>query len=386
MIVIHINQMKSRETLKLNKLNDCLDTFGNIQTIKEIIGDSEKKIKPPTIRIRDKLPWVDKYRPKTLHEVIGHTEVKNVLKKSIHTGDLPHLLFHGGSGTGKTSTVLALAMQLYGPRKIGTKVLELNASDENGINVVRDKIITFAKIVVGSADPKYPSPPFKLIILDEADAMTGEAQTALKKVMETTCDITRFVFICNYENRIIEPIKSRCASFRFSPIPQDIMIQKMRDIAMHESISISDKVLEKITDICEGDARQSIMTMQNLKYCNDEITEITIDDVMKITSSVKTNFLDNVWATILNGDIKTVAMIARQIINTGYPSNNILQCITSKVNQHDQLTNRQKSAINLYIANVERMLSHGSDYQILVILCYVNAIHRKLDVITPSIY
>jgi len=362
------------------------DTFGNIDSIKDIIGNSKRLIEKSTLRVKDKLPWVDKYRPKILQEVIGHTEVKNVLKMSIMTGDLPHLLFHGGSGTGKTSTVLALAMQLYGPLKIGRKVLELNASDENGINVVRDKIITFAKIVVGSPDPNYPSPPFKLVILDEADAMTGEAQTALKKVMESTCDITRFVFICNYENRIIEPIKSRCASFRFNPIPQDIMIRKMRDIASNESISISDKVLKKITDICEGDARQSIMTMQNLKYCLKEKTEITVHDVMMITSSVKNNFLDPVWDTILNGSIKKVAMISKQIINTGYPANNILQCILLKVNQNNQMTDQQKSSTNLYIANIERMLSHGSDYQILVILCYVNAIYRKLNIIVPSIY
>src|SRR5207245_1566132 len=146
------------------------------------------------------------------------------------------------------------------------KVLELNASDENGINVVRDKIIKFANIVVGSGDPKYPSPSFKIIILDEADSMTSEAQTALKKVMEATCAITRFVFICNYETKIIDAIKSRCADFRFNPIPDDLMIQKLKAIAKDENMNIEDDVFQVITDICHGDARRSINTLQNIKY------------------------------------------------------------------------------------------------------------------------
>jgi replication factor C subunit 2/4 len=174
-----------------------------------VVKKNREKRTTKTYRDKNLTTWVDKYRPKILKEIIGHDEVKNVLISSIEKGDLPHLLFHGGSGTGKTSTVMALVMQLYGPNKINDKVLELNASDENGINVVREKIIKFANIVVGSPDPKYPSPSFKIIILDEVDSMTSEAQTALKKVMESTCQITRFVFICNYESKIIEAIKSQ---------------------------------------------------------------------------------------------------------------------------------------------------------------------------------
>lgn len=197
------------------------------------INDKKNKRRPKK-RDKNLTTWVDKYRPKKISQIIGHTEVKEVLAKTIEEGNLQHLLFYGPSGTGKTSTVLALVNELYGPEKVKSKVLELNASDENGINVVRDKIIMFAKFVVGTSDDRYPSPSFKIIILDEADAMTSEAQTALKKVMETTCDITRFVFICNYENRIIDPIKSRCASFKFSPIPEELILKKLRSIANNE--------------------------------------------------------------------------------------------------------------------------------------------------------
>lgn len=361
----------------------------HVNSIQNIIGTPPPKSINQIIPKKNRLPWVDKYRPKVLREVIGHDDVKNVLKSSIENGNLPHLLFHGGAGTGKTSTVMALAMQLYGPVRVGQKVLELNASDENGINVVRDKIISFAKIVVGTSDPNYPSPAFKMIILDEADSMTGEAQTALKKVMEATCDITRFVFICNYENKIIEAIKSRCASFRFNPIPHDIMIERMRYIAMNESIDISDEVLTKITEICDGDARQNIMTMQNLKYCiknKSKSNKITLKDVYNMTSYINDDFLDPVWNTILNSNTQKIANIAMAIINTGYPANTILNCIQSKIIKNNHLNDQQKSSINLYIANVERMLSHGTEYQLLAVLIYINAIYRNLDIIVPTIY
>lgn len=339
-------------------------------------------------RDKNQTTWVDKYRPKTLKEIIGHDEVKDMLIASIEKGDLPHLLFHGGSGTGKTSTVMALVMQLYGPNRINEKVLELNASDENGINVVRDKIIRFANIVVGTADPKYPSPSFKIIILDEADSMTSEAQTALKKVMESTCEITRFVFICNYESRIIEAIKSRCADFRFSPIPDDLMIEKLKAIAIQENMQVEEDVFRAITDICEGDARRSINTLQNIKYIpriNGRV--ITKEDIYNITSYIDKSYLEPYWKKILTSDAHTLSKMVIHITNTGYPMNYILQCIKDKI-VDSSLSDKQISKILVHIGKVERMITSGSDnyIQLLAVFAYINGINKGLNIEEPKIY
>lgn len=322
------------------------------------------------------LPWVDKYRPRSLKDIIGHDEIKSVLKKSIKTCDLPHLLFHGGSGTGKTSTILALAGQLYGPDKIEQNVLELNASDENGINVVREKIINFARLVVGSPDPRYPSPSFKLVILDEADSMTCDAQTALKKVMESTCDITRFIFICNYESKIIDPIKSRCASFRFNPIPEQIMMEKLESIANSENMNISNDALHIITNICNGDARQSIMTLQNLKYFDNK--NITAETVYKLTSTFCDSYLNNIWPKCLTCTASELTDIALTLTNTGYPISNIMECIKNRV-VASNMADKIKASVCIYIANIERTIMQGSDNQLLAVLAFINGMNRGYE-------
>lgn len=383
-----VNDIENDHQTKINKKKDI--DIDRLFDGDDFIVVRKGKILDKNKMVRDKknTTWVDKYRPRTLKDIVGHDDVKNMLISSIEKGDLPHLLFHGGSGTGKTSTVLALVMQLYGPNRVNEKVLELNASDENGINVVRDKIIKFANIVVGSNDPKYPSPPFKIIILDEADSMTSEAQTALKKVMESTCEITRFVFICNYESKIIDAIKSRCADFRFSPIPDDLMIEKLKTIARYENMNVDENVFKIITEICEGDARRSINTLQNLKYLpSSNDTPVTISDVYKITSYLDKTYLDPYWKKITVTDISNLNDIVVSITNLGYPMNFILQCIKDKVFEAN-ITDKDKSNILIHMGKIERMITCGSDnwLQLLAVLTHINAIHRGVDICKPKIY
>lgn len=385
----NIKNMNNKNTeIKVTKEFNIDDTMrgDDIVTINKVTKQKRrvKKIMNTT--------WVDKYRPKKIDEVIGHDDVKNMLKKSIEQGNLPHLLFHGASGTGKTSIVLALVMELYGPERVSEKVLELNASDENNIGVVRDKIIKFANIVVGSNDPKYPSPPFKIIILDEADSMTFDAQTALKKVMEATCEITRFVLICNYESKIIDAIKSRCADFRFSPIPDDIMIEKLKKIAATEGMNVNDDVYKAITTICEGDARRSINTLQNLKYiARQSVTnnyDVTKEDVYAITSYIDAKYIKPYWRKIRKGTIIDLKDVTITIINLGYPMTYVLQCIKDKVLKSLKISNEKKSKIIIYIGKVERMITFGSDnwIQLMGVLTFINAQYRDITVTEPCIY
>ena len=382
---------KNKSTFLSSEPLNAEDLFRGNDMI--VIKKNKTSEKTKIIRDKNQTTWVDKYRPKTLKEIIGHDDIKNLLITSIEKGDLPQLLLYGGSGTGKTSTVMALVMQLYGPRRINERVLELNASDENGINVVRDKIIKFANIVVGTSDPKYPSPSFKIIILDEADSMTSEAQTALKKVMESTCDITRFVIICNYESKIIDAIKSRCAAFRFSPIPDDLMIEKLKSIAINENMIVEDNVFQVITDICEGDARRSINTLQNIKYIpHSKNRPITIADIYNITSYMDKTYFDKYWNHIIGSNVKTLNKLVIEITNTGYPMTYILQCIKDKLldsnNNKKQITQKQISDIMIHISKVERMITCGSDnyIQLLAVLGYINGIYRNIPVNRPCIF
>jgi replication factor C subunit 2/4 len=173
------------------------------------------------------------------------------------------MLFYGPPGTGKTSAALAVARQLYGPDLCRTRVLELNASDERGIGVVRGKIKAFASAAVGAPVPGYPCPPYKLLILDEADSMTQDAQNALRRTMEAHSRVTRFVFICNYVSRIIDPLASRCAKFRFKPLHPEAMAGRIEHICAKEGVAMAPGALAALGRVSGGDLRKAVTTLQS---------------------------------------------------------------------------------------------------------------------------
>jgi replication factor C subunit 2/4 len=178
------------------------------------------------------------------------------------------MLFYGPPGTGKTSTILALAKELYGPELIKSRVLELNASDERGISIVRQKVKDFARIQLSHPPSaayreRFPCPPYKIIILDEADSMTQDAQSALRRTMETYSKITRFCLVCNYVTRIIDPLASRCSKFRFKSLDQGNAKRRLEEIANKEGINLDGGAMEALMKCSDGDLRKAITFLQS---------------------------------------------------------------------------------------------------------------------------
>ena len=183
------------------------------------------------------------------------------MDKFISQGKLPHLLFYGPPGTGKTSTANALAHNIFGKKYHSSMVLELNASDERGIDVVRDQIKTFAATRTFSSTTTQ-SGDLKLVILDEADAMTSAAQNALRRVMEKYVRNVRFIIICNYVGQIIPPLQSRCTRFRFAPLPFDCLMDRMNHVIKQEGIKVSDEAKSALIKIANGDMRRVLNVLQ----------------------------------------------------------------------------------------------------------------------------
>lgn len=327
--------------------------------------------------MQKEIPWVEKYRPKKLDDIIQQEETVRILKNAIKTKNLPHLLLYGGPGTGKTSAILACAMQLFGPKMMRDRVIELNASDERGIGIVRNKIKDFAKGAIGRVDEEYkkyyPCPDFKLIILDEADAMTPDAQSALRKMMEDMSNITRFCFICNYINQIIDPIASRCSKLRFKSINQDALLEKLKIISKIENIVLNDECFKTVVEISEGDARRSIMTLQNLKYF--DVKTITPKKILEITGNINEDEYKNFLSSCINGNIENIQKLTKKIKTDCYPIHNVLKYINKEILK-SELNDNQKSLIFIELAKTDAKITEGCDeyLQMLNILLIINRV------------
>ncbi|XP_393747.1 replication factor C subunit 5 isoform X2 [Apis mellifera] len=213
------------------------------------------------------LPWVEKYRPKKLDDLISHEEIIKTINKFIDENLLPHLLFYGPPGTGKTSTILACARKLYTSAQFNSMVLEMNASDDRGINIVRGQILSFA-----STGTMYKS-GFKLIILDEADAMTNDAQNALRRIIEKYTDNVRFCIICNYLSKIIPALQSRCTKFRFGPLSIDQILPRLDTIIKEENLNVTEDGKQALITLSGGDMRKVLNVLQSTWLAFGAVTE-----------------------------------------------------------------------------------------------------------------
>lgn len=235
--------------------------------------------------------WVEKYRPHLLDDVVGQDEIIGSIRKLLgNPTEMPHLLFSGSAGVGKTTTALCIARQVLGDH-YDDNLLELNASDERGINMVREKVKKFSGFA-GFADI-----PFKIIILDEADEMTADAQTALRRTIEDAAKVCRFILIANNISKIIDPIQSRCAVFKFTTIPKESLISHIKDIATKEKVKIDAGGLDTIYDYSEGDLRHAI----NILQASAAQGAITAKSVKAAAGLSKSSDVDDIFKLAVGG-------------------------------------------------------------------------------------
>uniref|UniRef100_A0AC34FZZ1 AAA+ ATPase domain-containing protein n=1 Tax=Panagrolaimus sp. ES5 TaxID=591445 RepID=A0AC34FZZ1_9BILA len=295
------------------------------------------------------IPWVEKYRPKKVSDLVFQDEVVAVLNKCIQGADLPNLLFYGPPGTGKTSAAVALCRQLFrNPEAYKDRVLELNASDERGIEVVRTRIKNFARQTVNTHLANVAIPGLRIIILDEADAMTSAAQSALRRTMERESTSTRFMLICNYVSRIIEPLTSRCAKFRFKPLPNQ---------AQTESVTIDDEAINELVEMSNGDLRKSITILQSIGSAGKAITA---QDVRERAGFVPDETIQELVRACESPDFNTLFKFIKKFRSEGYGVYQTLLQLSDVILAKQELNSTTKAKIFQKMGEIEKHLIDGA--------------------------
>ena len=300
--------------------------------------------------------WIEKYRPRKLEDVAGQRDITERLIAYVKQGNLPHLLFAGRAGIGKTTCAVALARELYGEKNWQMNFQELNASDERGIDVVREKIKGFARTApMGDAQ-------FKIIFLDEADSLTSDAQAALRRTMEKYTKTCRFVLSCNYSSRIIEPIQSRCAVFRFRPIAKDAMEATLKHIAKEEGISLKPDGLEAITYLAQGDLRRATNALQVAAATGKAVDE---EIVYQSTASVHPEKTQDLLKAALEGDfLRARKLLDTMLVDEGLAGEDIIKAIHKGVFDLGGIDDRSKVELVDKIGEIDFRMVEGSTERI----------------------
>ena len=267
--------------------------------------------------------WIEKYRPTKLSEIVGQDEIIMRLQSYVKTGNLPHLLFTGSAGVGKTTAAVALAREFFG-ETWHMNFREMNASDERGIEVVRNQIKQFARTspLGGSS--------FKILFLDEADALTSDAQAALRRTMESYALTCRFILSCNYSSKIIDPIQSRCAIYRFRPLSREAIAEEIHRIAGMEKIRVSGGAIDAIVYVAQGDMRKAINALQGAAIVSNEIDEKM---VYAITSTARPDEIEDLLFLSLKGDFEAAEAVLNNLLyERGIAPNELInQCYRALV-------------------------------------------------------
>jgi replication factor C subunit 3/5 len=324
----------------------------DVDNVVDIEKENDKSIST-TSKSHHDLPWVEKYRPKNLDELIAHEEIISTLNKLIESNRIPHLLFHGPPGTGKTSTIIACAKKMFGT-SYNAMTLELNASDERGIEVVRNQIKEFAgtrKFNLTSSTKTV-----KLIILDEADAMTNDAQSALRRVMEKYSSNTRFCMICNYVNKIIPALQSRCTRFRFAPLRPEQIISRLEEVCTAEKVNSTESGRQALLQLSGGDMRRVLNLLQSTHMAYPQVTE---ESVYLTAGAALPSVIESIFQCLLNDNFQTAYdKIFKVITDFGYALcdiNTELSILLSKVVLPDSVI----AHIVDKMSTIEYRLSHG---------------------------
>ena len=301
------------------------------------------------------LMWVEKYRPKTLDEVVNLRDVVESLKAFLKTPKtMPHLLFAGMPGTGKTTVALCIARQLLGSQW-RTFTLELNASDERGIKMVRERIKNFSRYGRASFDI-----PYAIIILDESDQMTSTAQTALRRIMETSSRTCRFILVCNYSGKIIEPIQSRCAIFRFSKLAETDVVKHLGNISQRENITLLSGAAEAIADYSGGDLRRAINALHTAAVCAGEAVDVKT--VLRVIGEASPKQVQLMLSEALSGDFIRARKMMYNLMGTfGLSGSDIIRQMNRELFKVSYLTEEEKAGLVNIIGEYDFRLTEGAN-------------------------
>lgn len=299
------------------------------------------------------------------------------------------MLFYGPPGTGKTSTILALAKELFGPEFMKQRVLELNASDERGISIVREKVKDFARMQLTSPPlgykSRYPCPPFKIIILDEADSMTQDAQSALRRTMETYSKITRFCLICNYVTRIIDPLASRCSKFRFKSLDQGNAKKRLEEIAEKEGVALQDGAVDTLIKCSEGDLRKAITFLQSAARLvgasapvgsegdkmDVDSRPVTVKIIEDIAGVIPENTMDRLVEAIKptsnRETYSSVSKAVEDMVADGWSAGQVVAQLYQAVVYDETIPDVKKNQIVMVFSEVDKRLVDGADEHLTVL-------------------
>jgi len=298
--------------------------------------------------------WAEKYRPKSLVDIVDQKEIVERLKSFVKSRNVPHCIFAGPPGTGKTTAAMCLARDLYG-QVYREHVMELNASDERGIDVVRETVKTFAR------SKSVGEIPFRIMILDEADNMTSDAQQALRRTMERFTETCRFIMCANYSGKIIEPIQSRCAPFRFYYLPREEHDRCLKQMAEKEKVKLSDEGLEAIFEVCGGDLRRAINTLQAAASLSKPVDAKV---VYSITGKASPADVQKMLKTAISGDFLEARKQLRDMIQKyGVAGSDIIRQIHTEIFR-GEIPEVWKVKLADVVGEIDFRLVEGSDEEV----------------------